>query len=117
MHAYLAGTLRELNCPVVDVGGVSDHVHILFQLSRTLSVAETVSRVKGSSSKWFKADCPRFYWQEGYGTFSVGLEGLQAAIRYVKSQEEHHRKMSFQDEFRGFLVENEMDWDERYVWD
>jgi putative transposase len=84
---------------------VADHVHILCVLSRTLSQADLLEELKKSSSKWMKVEggVPDFSWQAGYGAFSVGESQADAVIRYIRNQEEHHRKVTFQDEFRKFL--------------
>src|SRR5262249_46683379 len=98
----------------------SDHVHILFSLSRKVSLAEIVEEIKSSSSKWIKTkgDAFRtFFWQSGYGAFSIGRSGVPGAKKYIASQKEHHRKVSFQDELRNLLARYEIAYDERYVWD
>jgi REP element-mobilizing transposase RayT len=118
LFAYLAGTLNELDCPAIEVGGVADHVHILFLLSKTLSLSKAVEEVKKSSSKWAKENGePRFYWQNGYGAFSVSLSNESKVVQYIAGQEEHHRVRTFEEEFRDFLRRHRMKWDERYVWD
>jgi REP element-mobilizing transposase RayT len=120
LHAYLAGTLNNIECPSLQVGGVEDHVHLFFGLARTRSIAEVVEKVKTSSSKWLKTQGPEFaefHWQSGYGAFSVGQSGAKAAIRYIQNQFEHHHQMTFQDEYRGLLHRYEVPFDERYVWD
>lgn len=120
MHAYLGGTCNNLECPVVIVGGVADHVHILCSLSRNQSMASLVGEIKRSSSKWVKTKSPmlsKFAWQNGYGAFSVGESEVERVKKYIANQEEHHRKKTFQDEYRLFLMENEVEFDERYVWD
>ena len=120
LHAYLAKTLKKNNCPTLIVGGVADHVHALFVLSKNHSIASIVWEVKRSSSKWVKtqdAALRKFYWQEGYGAFSVSQSHVDQVEKYILNQEAHHRKKSFQDEFRRFLKRYEIDYDERYVWD
>ena len=120
LHAYLAKTLKKNNCPTLIVGGVADHVHALFVLSKNHSIASIVWEVKRSSSKWVKtqdAALRKFYWQEGYGAFSVSQSHVDQVEKYILNQEAHHRKKSFQDEFRSFLKKYEIDYDERYVWD
>ncbi len=120
MHAYLATMLRSLDCQTSIVGGVEDHVHALFALSRTHSLAAVVKEIKRTSSAWIK-DASRaqskFHWQNGYGAFSVSRSHLDEVRRYIEDQEEHHRKVSFQDEYRAFLRKYELEWDERYLWD
>lgn len=119
LHAYIAGILDNLNSPSLQTGGVSDHVHTLFVLGRTISQAEVVEQIKKNSSKWMKTDAgaPLFSWQAGYGAFSIGESQAVTVIRYIQNQAEHHRKMTFQQEFRKFLERYKVAYDERYVWD
>ena len=120
IHPYLAGVLNNLGCPSIQVGGVSDHVHLFYRLSRTKSVAEVVETVKTSSSKWIKTkgrEFSGFHWQSGYGAFSVSQSDSNAVIAYIRDQPEHHRKVSFQEEYRRFLDRYNVAYDEKYVWD
>ncbi len=120
MHSYLAKILKANNCPTLLVGGVSDHVHSLFLLSKNHSIASIVWAIKRSSSKWVKGQAislRKFHWQEGYGAFSVSQSDVERVERYILNQETHHKKKTFQDEFRGFLKKYQVDYDERYVWD
>lgn len=118
LHPYLAGTLNALKCPPIQVGGVEDHVHLLFRMSRTKTIAEVVEGLKTGSSKWLKTKgIPDFAWQSGYGIFSVGNGDLDTVVSYIRNQTEHHAKVSFQDEFRRLLREEGLEFDERYVWD
>lgn len=120
LSAYFGGILRQLQSPVIAVGMVGDHVHILFRQSKNISIAELVEEVKKSSSKWIKTRKPdfrRFYWQRGYAAFSVSASRLGAVEKYVRSQERHHRVLTFQDELRRFFKEYNVEYDERYVWD
>jgi putative transposase len=120
LHHYLGGILKHLDCQPITVGGVADHVHLLASLSRTIQVAEMVKELKRSSSLWVKEKEPSlrdFAWQSGYGAFSVGFSQLEEVRRYIAAQEDHHQKMSFQDEYRLFLMRYQVAFDERYVWD
>jgi putative transposase len=120
MHGYLATVLRTHDCPTLIVGGCADHIHALFALSRNHSIATIVKEVKRTSSAWIKTRERRFSkfrWQAGYGAFSVSQSHVGAVRRYIERQEEHHRRKTFQDEFRAFLKKYEVDYDERYVWD
>jgi putative transposase len=103
------------------VGGAPDHTHILRQLGRTSFVADLVKNTKRSSSIWVKdTDDPsldKFAWQNGYGAFSIGQSQVEQVKNYIRRQDRHHRRVSFQDEFREFLRRYEVDFDERYVWD
>lgn len=120
IHPYLAGVLNNTNCPSIQVGGVSDHVHLFLRLSRTVSISDVIETVKTSSSKWIKTkgrEYADFHWQSGYGAFSVSQSDADAVITYIRNQPEHHRKMTFQEEYRKFLERYQITYDERYVWD
>ena len=120
MHAYLATVCRDLGADVVRVGGVANHVHIVTTLPRTLSQAQLIEQAKKISSKWVKTVDVRyrgFFWQCGYGAFSVSPSQLEAVLQYVDAQEEHHRTRTFQEEYRELLHRHDVDFDERYVWD
>jgi putative transposase len=120
MHRYVGGILKHLECQPIIVGGVEDHVHLLASLSRTHTAAELVKEVKRSSSLWIKerdASMRDFCWQNGYGVFSIGFSQIEDVRRYIAEQEQHHRRLSFQDEFRLLLKRYEIPFDERYVWD
>jgi REP-associated tyrosine transposase len=120
LHRYVGGILKGLGCQPIIVGGVADHVHLLASLSRTCQAAEMVKETKRSSSLWVKEReglVRDFAWQNGYGMFSIGFSQTEEVRRYIAGQEEHHRAVSFQDEFRRFLRRYEVEYDERYVWD
>ncbi|MEX0642550.1 MAG: IS200/IS605 family transposase [Pirellulales bacterium] len=120
MHRYLGGILSNLDCQPIIVGGVEDHVHLLSTLSRTCTVADMVKEIKRGSSLWIKTKSPKleaFAWQNGYGAFSAGFSQLATVRDYIANQEAHHRKFSYQDEFRTLLARYEIYYDERYVWD
>jgi len=121
LHAYMAGTVRQLeHCECYRVGGVEDHVHLAIRLARTITIADLLQHVKASSSRWIKEQDPDlkpFAWQKGYGAFSAYYQELPRLLTYIDGQEEHHRKATFQDEYRGFLIEHGIEFDERYVWD
>ncbi len=120
VHAYLATICRDLGAELVHVGGVADHVHIVTTLPRTLSQADLVEQIKKVSSKWIKTLDARyrvFFWQRGYGAFSVSPSQLEALLQYIEAQQEHHRTRTFQEEYRELLHRHGVDFDERYVWD
>jgi len=120
LFCYLGALCNDHSCQPMRVGGYLDHVHILCKLSKNIALAELVSKVKSVSSGWFKKqddDLRGFYWQNGYGAFSVNPTSVNSVIRYIKNQKEHHQTQDFQNEFRGFMKKNKMDFDERYVWD
>ena len=120
VHAYLATILRDMGSPFVVVGGVADHVHVLFDMGRIHAAKDFVEQIKRESSKFIKTLRPnlnKFYWQRGYGIFSVSPTHREKVVEYIETQEEHHRKKSFQEEYREFLERYEIECDERYVWD
>jgi putative transposase len=120
MHAYLATICRDLGAELVHVGGVADHVHIVTTLPRTLSQAELVEQIKKMSSKWIKTLDARyrsFFWQRGYGAFSVSPSQLEALLQYIEAQQEHHCSRTFQEEYCELLRRHGVDFDERYIWD
>lgn len=120
LGAYLVGIFRNCASPALRVNCVEDHVHALFSLSRSHAVKTIVEEVKKGSSKWIKTKGPRFrgfYWQNGYGAFSVSPSNVASVIGYIDGQAEHHRTTTFQEEFRQFLQRHGIDYDERYVWD
>jgi putative transposase len=120
LHKYLGGTCNNLDCPVLRIGGVEDHVHILCRLGRTIKVADLIKELKRESSQWVKAQAPDladFYWQLGYGAFSVSPGHVDGLTAYIAKQEEHHHTETVQEEFRRLLTKYGIEWDERYVWD
>lgn len=125
LDAYAAGVLNNMDCHVTIAGAVIDHMHILFCLARTMAVADAIAVVKKRSSSWVKEQKPeakdpylvKFAWQAGYGAFSVSASKLDDVRAYIANQEEHHRRVSFQDEYREFLKRYGVHFDERYLWD
>ncbi len=120
MHVYLATICREFRAELVPVGGTADHVHIVTTLPRTVTQAELGEPIKKASSKWIKSLDARyrgFFWQRGYSAFSVSPSQLDAVLQYVEAQQEHHRKRTFQEEYRELLRKHGVKFDERYVWD
>jgi putative transposase len=120
LHSYTAAVLENLACHAVLINSVADHIHILFELARTVAVSTVVEEVKKSSSKWLKTQPGidrGFAWQAGYGVFSVSQPNVAAVRTYIANQEEHHRRRSFQDELRVMLKKHGITYDERYLWD
>ncbi|MEO7673070.1 MAG: IS200/IS605 family transposase [Pyrinomonadaceae bacterium] len=121
LYAYMAVVLHdECKSPAKLIGGVEDHLHILFNLSRTWAIANVVESIKTSTSKWMKtkdSNLRSFGWQTGYGAFSVSRSNLDSVSKYILDQKEHHRQLRFRDEFRGLLDKHEVEYDEKYVWD
>jgi len=106
LHAYIAGTLKNLESPALMINSVSDHIHILFRLSRNHSLSKIVEETKKESSKWIKTQdiaLKKFSWQAGYGAFSVSSTKVETVKNYISNQEEHHRKISFQEEVEEFM--------------
>jgi putative transposase len=120
LHAYLATLCRDCGCQAYRVGGAVDHVHIAARLSRTISQAGLLEKIKKTSSAWIKTQGEQysaFHWQAGYGDFSIGWSQLEGLVRYIDGQEQHHRTRSFQEEYRNLLQKYHVEFDERYVWD
>ena len=120
LHAVMAGGVKHLGCIPIQIGGMSDHVHIFSTLSRTLCVANFVKEVKRSSTNWIQQlgdQYGHFHWQIGYGSFTVSESNWDDVNNYVLNQEHHHRKMTYQDEFRELLRRHKIEWDEEHVWD
>ena len=120
LHAYLGGISKTLDCPPIIVGGTEDHVHLLARFGRTITQAEWVKELKRVSNLWLKEQSRTyadFQWQGGYADFSVSPSNLERVKRYIASQEDNHRKLSFQDELRALFRKHKVEWDERYVWD
>jgi putative transposase len=120
LHAYLGGICKNLNCQPIKIGGYTDHIHILCMLSKKVALMKLLEEVKSHSSKWIKTrdeSLKDFYWQDGYGAFSVNPSEVDKVIAYITNQHEHHRKKTFQDEYRAFLKKYKVEYDERYVWD
>ena len=121
VHAYVAEIFNNHGCPAIQVGGTANHIHILFLLGKQANLSEIVRTVKSSTTRWIneKNNNPfhKFFGQEGYGAFSVSNSHVDAVINYIKGQEEHHKKVTFQDEFRKICQLYKAELDERYAWD
>jgi REP element-mobilizing transposase RayT len=120
LFRVLGGAANNLGCQSICVGGVRDHVHMLFQLARTICIADAIGKIKSTSSLWINQNhvmVAPFHWQAGYGVFSVSQSNLEPVRTYVQDQVTHHTHQSFQDEVREWLRRYEIEWDERYVWD
>ena len=116
--AYMGGIVRELDGKALTIGGTVDHVHLLVSLPPTLALADALRVLKANSSRWVHETKGRskFAWQAGYGAFSVSRSNMPKVIKYISEQEEHHRKVTFQEEFVAFLRKHEIAYDERYIW-
>ena len=120
LHAYSSKVFETCESPMIAIGGVEDHVHILFRLSRTKSMAQIVETIKTDTSKWIKTKgtaYARFHWQSGYGAFSVGPVDHEKVVRYIRSQRAHHQRKTFQEEYRELICRSGQELDEKYAWD
>lgn len=115
LWAYLAGICRNYEMPAIAVGGAENHVHILFQLPPTLSLAKAAQLLKANSSKWMGEQGVPFGWQEGYGAFSVSPSNLGRVTEYIRKQESHHRKSGFEAEFRALLERHGVEYDREHM--
>lgn len=120
MYAYLAEIRKKQDCFAKLVGGHVDHVHLPCSLSRRKAVGDLIRELKTGSSVWIKEknrELSDFHWQDGYGVFSVSPSQLETVKKYIANQNEHHRTVTFQDEFRKLLKAHGIEFDEKYVWD
>ncbi len=119
LHSELGGISKKLECPPIITGGMEDHIHLLARFGRTITQAEWVKELKRVSNLWLKEQfqLSAFEWQAGYADFSVSQSNLEQVKRYIVTQDEHHKKRSFQDEVRELLQRHRMEWNERYIWD
>ncbi len=115
LWSYIAGICRSQKMVSVAVGGVEDHIHLLFHLPATLTLSKAVAVVKANSSKWMNEQGRNFAWQEGYSAFSASAANLERIALYIRGQKEHHRKMSFEDEYLGLLRKHKIEFDPKYV--
>jgi len=120
LYRYIGGIIRAEGGAALEIGGTSDHIHILAKLKPAISVAEVLNKVKSNSSKWandHKMKMRKFGWQEGYAAFSVSESQVPAVAEYIRNQEEHHRMQSYQKEFVALLERHGIEYDQRYLWD
>lgn len=115
LWTYTAAVCKNHDLLTFAVGGMEDHIHLLFRLPPTMTLAEAVALVKSNSSKWIKDQGKKFAWQEGYGAFSVSSSKIATVIRYIDNQEAHHRKVSFEDEYISLLKKHGVEFDPKYV--
>ena len=118
VFAYIGGIIQNVGGYPITIGGITNHIHILATMPKTMSVSEFVQKIKANSSKWIKTIdeyYEDFAWQEGYGAFCVSPSLLKKTIRYIETQEQHHHEVSVRDEFIQFLKENGIEFDERYL--
>ncbi|WP_044272009.1 transposase [Bacteroides timonensis] len=118
MFSYISGILKNIDCPSIIVGGITNHIHVLCVLNKNIALTKMVEEIKKSSSKWIKGKgiyYQWFSWQEGYGAFSVSQSKVDVVTRYICRQEEHHKKISFEDELKMFLKEHGVEYNEQYL--
>ncbi len=119
LFPYMTGIVRNCDSKLLAINGTPNHVHLLVALSKNWALAALLEQLKKDSSKWVKTQGPGFrdfYWQEGYGAFSIGEAGVAKTRAYIAAQKEHHRRRTFQEEFIAFLRRNNVAYDERYIW-
>src|ERR1044071_1771779 len=104
LWSYLAGICGNQEMPPIAINGMSEHAHVLFHLRTTVALAKAVQLLKANSSKWMNEHGRRFAWQEGYGGFGVSISNTAAVAKYIRNQEQHHRKMTFAQEYRTMLL-------------
>ena len=120
MHSYMAGAFKKHKSPALIINSVPDHIHVLFRLSKNVALAGVVEQVKKSTSKWMKEHTgkPSFFWQRGYGAFSVSSSKVKIVTRYIARQEEHHKHLSYREEIERFMKEYDViEYDTDYFWD
>lgn len=120
LYRYIGGIIRAEDGILLEIGGVEDHVHILAKLKPTMTVSEYLNKIKANSSKWAnenKKSARRFAWQEGYAAFTVSESQVPKLRDYIRNQREHHKKISYQDEFIALLEKHGVNYDSRYIWD
>lgn len=121
LHAYIASILKDLDCPALIINSMPDHIHILFRMSKTVTIAQVIEEIKKSSSKWIKKQSsgnPSFYWQRGYGAFSVSSSHLDVVQKYIAKQKEHHKRVDYSNEIEHFMKKyNVKGYDPGYYWD
>jgi REP element-mobilizing transposase RayT len=117
LFGYIRGIIENHGCRMLIAGGTANHIHILISLGRA-DIVELIGDIKRESSKWMKEHgVGKFYWQKGYGAFSIGQSQVAAVSNYIRNQKPHHAKQSFEDEFRTLCVKYDVEIDERYCWD
>ncbi len=119
LYAYMGALIKDNDSIPIIINGVEDHVHILCIMSKNIALAKLVENVKKYSSKWLKtkgANYKTFAWQNGYGAFSVSYNAHESVKDYILTQEEHHKKVTFREEYIALLKDHDIDFDENYLW-
>src|SRR5260370_14949889 len=113
--SYMTGICKKTGLMPVAINGMADHAHLLFHLPPAISLAKAVSSLKANSSRWLNEQKIKFAWQEGYRTFSVGASNVAVVARYIRNQQEHHRKIRYADEFLTLLRKHSIEFDVKYA--
>lgn len=117
LYEYIGGTIRGLRGICLEIGGVEDHIHMIVRLKPNLDVSEFLQKLKPNVTNWAKEIIhPKFEWQDGFGAFTIGESQIPSVRRYIRNQEEHHRKRTFEAEFKGLLRKAGIEFDEKYLW-
>ena len=116
LHRYLGGTVKQLHSVALEVGGVADHVHILARAQPVSALSEFVKKLKTSSSSWAKKTSRNFAWQPRFGAFTVSESQAGRVRQYIQRQEEHHRRVSFEDEFKTLLKAHRVEFNVEHLW-
>ena len=120
LFGYMHGIVENNHAKLITANGTTNHVHLLISLPKKIDIPELIGDIKRATSYWIKeqdSSFRNFYWQKGYGAFSIGQSQVETVVNYIKRQKEHHAKQNFKDEFRAILNKYEIDFDERYMWD
>ncbi|OIO16866.1 MAG: transposase [Ignavibacteria bacterium CG1_02_37_35] len=120
LYSSIGGICKEMECHPIKIASYVDHLHILCLLSKKIALMNLLEEIKSHLSKWMKTkgvELSNFYWQNGYGAFSVNPSEIDKVIAYIENQEEHHKKKTFLEEYRAFLKKYEAEYDEQYIWD
>jgi putative transposase len=117
LYGYISGIIKNNKGRMIIAGGIADHIHLLVSIGR-IDIGELIGDIKRDSSKWMKENGAKgFYWQRGYGAFSIGQSQVEDVSRYIRTQKDHHSDQDFQDEFRALCRKYDVEIDERYCWD
>ena len=120
LFGYTHGIVENNGSKLIVAGGTANHIHLLVPLGKKINIPELIGDIKRDSSNWIKqqdANFGNFYWQKGYGAFSIGQSQVETVVKYINGQKEHHEKQNFKGEFRALLKRYEIEYDEQYVWD
>ena len=115
LWSYSAAICKSQKVFVHSIGGMENHIHLLLQFPATTAISEAIKKIKANSSGWMSGETGRFAWQQGYGAFSVSRSNIAAVARYIQNQDQHHRKMTFEQEFAALLEKHGVEYDPKYV--